>query len=30
MEVDDRVVFASLAHLDDLRQFAAVAESKLG
>lgn len=30
MEVDDRAVFASLAFLDDLRQFAAFAEGRLG
>lgn len=29
-EVDDRAVSASLEHLDDLRQFAALAESRLG
>jgi uncharacterized protein YutE (UPF0331/DUF86 family) len=26
MEIDDRAVFTSLAHLDDLREFAASAE----
>jgi len=26
MEIDDRSVFASLAHLDDLREFAASLE----
>lgn len=30
MEVDDRAVFASLAFLDDLRQFAAFAQSQIG
>jgi uncharacterized protein YutE (UPF0331/DUF86 family) len=30
MEVDDRAVFASLAFLDDLRQFAAFVEQQLG
>jgi uncharacterized protein YutE (UPF0331/DUF86 family) len=30
MEVDDRAVFASLAFLDDLREFAAFAQSQLG
>jgi uncharacterized protein YutE (UPF0331/DUF86 family) len=29
MEVDDRAVFASLAFLDDLRQFAVFAQSQL-
>jgi len=30
MEVDDKAVFASLAFLDDLREFAAFAEGQLG
>lgn len=30
MEVDDRAVFASLAFLDDLRQFAAFAQGRIG
>jgi uncharacterized protein YutE (UPF0331/DUF86 family) len=30
MEVDDRAVFASLAFLDDLREFAVFAQSQLG
>ena len=30
MEVDDRAVFASLAFLDDLREFAAFAQGQLG
>jgi uncharacterized protein YutE (UPF0331/DUF86 family) len=30
MEVDDRAVFASLAFLDDLRQFAVFAQGKVG
>jgi uncharacterized protein YutE (UPF0331/DUF86 family) len=30
MEVDDRAVFASLAFLDDLRQFAAFVQGKIG
>lgn len=29
MEVDDRAVFASLAYLDDLREFAAIAKQQL-
>lgn len=30
MEVDDRAVFASLAFLDDLRQFAVFAQGRIG
>jgi hypothetical protein len=30
MEIDDRSVFASLAHLDDLREFAASLERLAG